>query len=103
MFVLCLELVKNDTFEDFPAEYANPGNPETLPVRFAVLMIYVHDQIKKISDSYFNSNSGATKAILAVVSLVNSVKKFSVFISLTEPSNLYMHSSFSPVQDLLEA
>ena len=50
MFVICLELAKNKTFEDFPAEYAKPGNPETLPVRFAALMIYVTDQIKKISD-----------------------------------------------------
>jgi len=76
MFILCLELAKNDTFKDFPADYANPGNPETLPVRFAVLMIYVHDQIKKISDceesiqlkELFNKQADELAELLEVIS-----------------------------------
>ena len=49
-FVLCLESAKNDTFEDFPAEYVHPGDPETLPMRLAIVMLYIHADIKKMAD-----------------------------------------------------
>ena len=100
MFVICLELAKNETFEDFPAEYANPGNPETLPVRFAVLMIYVIDQIKKISDceesiqlkDLFNNQAEELTELLDVIAeMPNSALTF--FLANHKPEinpNVYL-------------
>ena len=101
MFILCLELTKNDTFKDFPADYANPGNPETLPVRFAALMIYVTDQIKKISDceesiqikELFNKQADELTELLDVIAeMPNSALTF--FLANHKPEinpNVYLN------------
>jgi len=75
MFVLCLALAKDATFEEFQEEYADSGNPEMLGFRLAIFMIHIHGQIKKMAEceesiqvrELFNKQADELAELLGVI------------------------------------